>query len=182
MLPEFLHDRPDPFIKHCVEKIGLAKFIGGNRIKCIDDIDFTVTSLQENGTKEYTVTKEYKVVLTNNNAFPSSECANWKKNMLPCKHMFAIFEKIDGLDSVNYPYFCILIPHTPTCENEDPELVSKLAYFNALPKKQYARRSKASVCRELLNQINSLTFLVLEEETLDKLEEDLKDITEDLKL
>ena len=38
------------------------------------------------------------------------------------------------------------------------------------------------MCRELLKQINSLTFLVLEEETLDKLEEDLRDIVEDLKL
>ena len=38
------------------------------------------------------------------------------------------------------------------------------------------------MCRELLKQINSLTFLVLEEETLDKIEEDLRDIVEDLKL
>ena len=36
--------------------------------------------------------------------------------------------------------------------------------------------------RELLKQVNSLTFLVQEEETLDKLEEDLIDIIEDLKL
>ena len=38
------------------------------------------------------------------------------------------------------------------------------------------------MCKELFKQINYLTFLVLEEETLNKLEEDLRDIVEDLKL
>ena len=74
----------------------------------------------------------------------------------------------------------------PVCENKAPESVCKNddqnAYFKTLPKKQYVERSKASMCRELLKQINSLTFLVQEEETLDKLEEDLRDIVEDLKL
>ena len=174
----------------------LAKAIGENRVNRIDDNEFTVASL--NGTKEYKVTKDYKVVLTNNNRFPSCECADWKNNMLPCKHMFAIFDKIDGLDwnsfSVNYRnslYFCLHINNQildksneefPVCENKGPEPVCKnvdqSAYFKTLPKKQYVKRSKASMCRELLKQINSLTFLVLEEETLDKLEEDLKDITE----
>ena len=75
----------------------------------------------------------------------------------------------------------------PICENDDPEPVCKnddqsLVYFNTLPKKQYVQISKASMCREVLTQINSLTFLVLEEETLDKLQEDLRDIVEDLKL
>ena len=91
MLPEFLHNRPYPFTKYCIEKIELAKAIGENRIKCINDNDFTVKRVQGNG-------KEYKVVLTNNNGFPSCECADWKKNILPCRHMFAIFEKIDDSD------------------------------------------------------------------------------------
>ena len=74
----------------------------------------------------------------------------------------------------------------PVCKNKAPESVCKddgqNAYFKTLPKKQYEKGSKASTCRELLKQINSLTFLVLEEETLDKIEEDLRDIVEDLKL
>ena len=75
----------------------------------------------------------------------------------------------------------------PIFENENPHLVCKndhqsLLYFNALPKKQYAKRSKVLMSRELLKQLNSLTFVVLEEETLDKTEEDLRDIVKDLKL
>ena len=38
------------------------------------------------------------------------------------------------------------------------------------------------MCREWLKQINSLTFLVLEEGTLDKLKEDLRAAVEDLKV
>ena len=83
LLPEFLHNRPYLFTKHCVEKIELAKAIGENRIKRINDNNFTVTSLQENG-------KWYKVVLTNSNRFLSCERADWKNNMLPCKHMFGV--------------------------------------------------------------------------------------------
>ena len=64
----------------------------------------------------------------------------------------------------------------PVCKNDDHNA------FKTLPKKQYLKRSKTSMCRELPKQINSLTFLVLEEETLDKLEKDLRDIVEDLKL
>ena len=195
LLPEFLHNRLYLFTKHCVGKIELAKAIGENRIKRINDNNFAVTSLQENG-------KRYKVVLTNNNGFPSCECADWKNNMLPCKHMFAIFSKIDGLDwnsfPVNYrnsPYFCLDINNQildksnekfPVCENEAPELVCKNddqnVYFKTLPKKHYVKRSKAHRRRESLKQINSLTFLILEEQTLGKLEEDLRDIVEDLKL
>ena len=57
-------------------------------------------------------------------------------------------------------------------QNQFAKMMIKV--FKTLPKKRYAKRSKASMCRELLRQINSLTFLVLEEEILDKLEEDLR--------
>ena len=43
--------------------------------------------------------------------------------------------------------------------------------LHTLTNKQYAKRSKASMSRELLKQIISLTFLVLEEEAVDKLED-----------
>ena len=40
----------------------------------------------------------------------------------------------------------------PICENEDPEPFCKNGdqtpvYFNTLPKKQYAKKSKTSMCR-----------------------------------
>ena len=79
--------------------------------------------------------------------------------------------------SVNYrisSYFCPNIKKQildkcnkefPICEIQDPEPVCKnddqsLVYFNTPPKKQYAKRSNESLSRELLKQINSLTFIV----------------------
>ena len=43
-----------------------------------------------------------------------------------------------------------------------------------IPWKQYSKRTKASNCREILNQIKSLTYLVNDVDTLDALEDQLK--------
>ena len=43
-----------------------------------------------------------------------------------------------------------------------------------IPRKQYSKRTKASNCREILNQIKSLTYLVNDVDTLDALEDQLK--------
>ena len=40
-----------------------------------------------------------------------------------------------------------------------------------IPKKCYSKRSKAAACRELLNQIKSLTFAVYDNDALDQLYE-----------
>ena len=42
--------------------------------------------------------------------------------------------------------------------------------------------AKASTCRELLKRIKSLTFLIQDNDVFDKLEKDLRDNLEDLKL
>ena len=75
-LSEFLHNRSYPFTKRCVEKLNYPSH-WRNRIKPINDNKFNVKSLQDNS-------KEYKVVLSNSNEFPSCECASRKKNMLLC--------------------------------------------------------------------------------------------------
>ena len=117
--------------------------------------------------------------------------------------MFALFRKSNGLHlnsfSVNYrnsPLVCVDIKsqilniyneEIPIYENENPKPVFKkdeqsTIHFNTLPEKQYSERSKSPMCIESLKEINSLTFHVQEEETLDRVEEDLRDILEDLKL
>ena len=54
--------------------------------------------------------------------------------------------------------------------------------LNLWRKKPYSRKSRASMCRELLNQIRQLTLLIQDNNVFDKLKEDLRDILEDLKL
>ena len=43
-----------------------------------------------------------------------------------------------------------------------------------IPRKQYSKRTKTSSCREILNQIKSLTYLANDVDTLDALEDQLK--------
>ena len=43
-----------------------------------------------------------------------------------------------------------------------------------IPRKQCSKRTIASNCREILNQIKSLTYLVKDVDTLDALEDQLK--------
>ena len=126
-----------------------------------------------------------------------------KRTCYPANLCLLYSKKIDCLDwnsvLINYrnsPYFCLNMNNHildncngefPFYKNEDLEPICKnddqsLVYFNAVPKKQYAKRLKASMCRELLKQINSLTLAVLEEEILGKLKESLKDTVKDLKL
>ena len=43
-----------------------------------------------------------------------------------------------------------------------------------IPRKQYSKRTKASNCREILNQIKSLTYLINDVDTQDALEDQFK--------
>ena len=103
------------YLNFCIIDLIDLQNILPKKLTNTNDNDFTVTSLQKIGTKEYKVTKERKAVLTNNNRFLSCECAH-------CKHMFAIFKNIDSLLCAYYflgsasktdHHFCKLVlgPH-----------------------------------------------------------------------
>ena len=63
----------------------------------------------------------------------------------------------------------------------EPEVLNEGAEKQILfeiPKKVYPKKSTASACREILNKIKSLTFVVYDGKALEKLEEQLLDIVE----
>ena len=63
----------------------------------------------------------------------------------------------------------------------EPEVLTEGAEKQVLfeiPKKVYPKKSTASACREILNKIKSLTFVVYDGKALEKLEEQLLDIVE----
>ena len=63
----------------------------------------------------------------------------------------------------------------------EPEVLTEGAEKQILfeiPKKVYPKKSTASACREILNKIKSLTFVVYDGKALEKLEEQLLDIVE----
>ena len=62
----------------------------------------------------------------------------------------------------------------------DPSQCKDEAKFQEIPKKVYPKKSKASSCREILNKLRSLTFVVYDNGALDSLEEQLSEILQDL--
>ena len=137
-----------------------------------------------------TIGKCYKVNLGNENTFPKCECDAWKRSLLPCKHMVSIFEyfPVFGRESlpVTYktsPYFNLdysVINTKNIVWNDDEKddglytVIEDEVMIKKIPRKQYSKRTKASNCREILNQIKSLTYLVNDVDTLDALEDQLK--------
>ena len=159
LLPQVMYNHPYAFTKHCIEEIELAQFIDESRITKMGDTTFSVKNLQNNG-------KSYEVILKNENGFPSCKYEDWKRAMLPCKHMIALFNGKTGLDwSVfpesyrNSPFFTLYIIKSNNIESSASDTVSDLSMedviytennyvnFNPLQKKQYSKKSKASMCR-----------------------------------
>ena len=182
-LPAWLHNKPKGFTKHCVEKLNLAKDIH------VTDIIAINPSNREFIVKSQTSERKYTVTFGNETDVPPScQCVNWKKVLLPCKHMLAVFEhhKDFGWDSLpvaytSSPYFNLdydVINSIPSAvsasEEEYYNIVEDEVIMATIPKKVYPKRTKASSCRELLNQIKSMTYLVNEVEVLHSLEDQLK--------
>ena len=137
------------------------------------------------GMNHFSVCKErdskyYIVNLGTDSVLPSCECFDWKRFMLPCKHMLAVFGCRDvsweSLSSLyrNSPYLSLetylIDGNNSNCLAED--------FFNfddknsdvrleEIPKKVYPKRSKASTCRDLLQQLKSMTYLVYDLEALE---------------
>lgn len=94
-IPTYLHNRPQWFVKHCMQRLHAAK-IGFSG----DDVQkLTVSSFLVKGHTFQQDSKErnvYKVFLGSDDQFPTCECVDFKQHCLPCKHIFAIFEVIPG--------------------------------------------------------------------------------------
>ena len=183
-LPTWLHNKPSAFTKHCIEKLGLAKEIRVENISYIETV-------AESYFRVRNLSKIYKVSFgsTNDSGTPSCECEDWKKTLLPCKHMIAVFENFQefGWDSLpgtyttspyfNLDYDVINPSYSHTLKDEDLySVVGDEVVISELPMKKYPKRTKASSCRELLSQIKSLTYLVNDLEVLDTVEDSLKDL------
>ena len=94
-IPTYLHNRPQWFIKHCMQRLHAAK-IGF----CVGDVQkLTVSSFLVKGQTFQQDSKErniYKVFLGSDDQFPTCECVDFKQHCLPCKHIFAIFKVVPG--------------------------------------------------------------------------------------
>ena len=170
-------------MKHCLEKIELTKEVNTKNLFKPEELQtFTVTS-SANPEKSYEV----------NLGIPSCQCFEWKRKLMPCKYILAIINEIKGgwnsisskyRDSVflNTDYEVIGITNNEvkdssvTTENQRVDSPDTNYYedsnedgygiseFSQIPTKRCPKRTKGAACRELLQQIKSLTYLVSDEE------------------
>ena len=89
-IPEWLHSRPKKYVKHCLEKMELAKEVNTKNLFKSEGLQtFTVTSSTN-------PEKFYEVYLGDDLRIPSCQCFEWKRKLMPCKHILAIINEIKG--------------------------------------------------------------------------------------
>ena len=86
IIPNYLHDRPQWFIKHCMQQLHGAKRVIPKEISRLHTNTFVVQQRE----------KYYTVNLGDDQKFPTCECLDFHQYYLPCKHFFIVFEQVPG--------------------------------------------------------------------------------------
>ena len=157
---------------------------------------------EENKTYEVKSSKAnnewYEVWFGDDCSLPWCTCHDWQKNLMPCKHMISIINNVEDITWESFsslykasPFFqldmeVIGLPAAHALKdnsdsNETNENNDANDNFDELPKQVNGKRTKASACRELLQQIKSLTYLVSDNASLVELESQLCEALRDLK-
>ena len=88
-LPAWLHNRPKKYVAQCVSKIEAASYIKAGQITKEGENKFAVPS-ETNDMK-------YSIYLGDDHTLPSCTCFDWKKHLIPCKHMMGVFKHSAGI-------------------------------------------------------------------------------------
>lgn len=146
---------------HCVDWIAAAKLIKKREIEAIDldKLEFRKSNSNTDNT--------YAVSFGNEVDFPSCTCRDWQK-----RNRDSPFLKFDEpLFAEENAVF------TPTKPSRDTNIVdTEYVELKELTKKLYAKRTKATICREILIQIKNLTYLIYDNEALTYLETELRSL------
>ena len=87
MIPSYLHDRPQEFVLHCLERRTIALGSDLSGITCQGKGLFWAVSFTNN------LSECYKVYFGNEHEIPKCSCYGWCKTGNLCKYFFAVFEK-----------------------------------------------------------------------------------------
>ena len=89
-VPPFLKGRPRKFIEHCLPRIKNAETdFNGNKNLLRTDIGNKLFEVKSSNDQ-----KVYSCDLK----LPRCDCMDWRRNKLPCKHMFYVFKYVPGID------------------------------------------------------------------------------------
>ncbi|XP_028410162.1 uncharacterized protein LOC114532775 [Dendronephthya gigantea] len=198
-LPDVFRNRPRWVIDHISERITSSYEISWD--------DITVDSYKEG---EFLVNcrrsdVEYKVQFGNSEKYPHCDCVDWTSTMLPCKHFVAVMRDIKDWSWSKFPesYRCspyltldeIVNPKTTeeheastsktddvTESSEATVSVLDSSQFHELAFPKFNSRSKSSICRDLLNDINNMTYSLSDDDVINRLNASLDDVLADIKL
>lgn len=94
-IPSYLQNRPKAFIQHCLVRIKNAEtdYVNDTSIISVDKKSLLFEIKSSSGRETY------KCSL----GIPQCECWDWRRNKLPCKHMFYIFRYVHGIDWSSLP-------------------------------------------------------------------------------
>ena len=169
VLPEWLHDKPQKFTRHCGERIALGKAIKkrDSEVRSMKCLIFQIHSSANNDI--------YTITLGDKTTMPQCTCENWGKSSMPCKHMFAVMDHIECVSCVSFlekytqsPFLRLdnIVVNGDGIANQpiDDSILKnnieksqvKEAKYNELKKGVFMKRSKASTSRELLNHIKTV--------------------------
>ncbi|XP_053391067.1 uncharacterized protein LOC128553892 [Mercenaria mercenaria] len=203
-LPNFLHNRPKMFVKHCAQRLPPSQehIPMENIKKQEDEAVFTIKSIDSGSC--------YTVDL--GGALPSCSCKDWEKFHLPCKHMLAILTQIEGYgwDSLNEdfrdcPHFCIDPDLKNSCHYDkkvaipEPLTSNNRRNFSVKTDKRQTNQEELSInidknpqikpkktaigsrCKGLSSSIHSLMFLIKKREDYEEIFQDLTQLYSKLK-
>ena len=86
-LPYWLRDKPQKFVKHCVERLTSAGSINDEHVTLDESCEKTFLVNSSN------VNDIYMAYLGNENSSHPCICADWPKPLLPRKHMLSVVIK-----------------------------------------------------------------------------------------
>lgn len=200
-VPHYLMNRPRKFVTHCMEKIALASRISTANIR-----EESAGIVQVKSAESFGTVSAGHTVQLNKNGMPSCQCYDWKQNFLPCKHMFAVILHMQNYSWEDIPaayrdasYFT-LDPHCAIKQNntitDEPEVHinintaseanDDIAETNIKPTScqvkdlplptSFTRKGVGSACRDILDQLKSLTFNVVDQNSLEELQKKLLEL------
>ena len=99
VLPEWLHDKPQKFTRHCAERIASAKAIKKSdiEVRSIENLIFQVHS--SSSTDIHTITVGDKTTM------PQCTCEDRGKNLMPCNNGPYIVAIMDHIERVSWLSF-----------------------------------------------------------------------------
>ena len=144
---------------------------------------------------------EYNVHFGNEEKFPHCECEDWLKTMLPCKHFVAIMRNFKEWNWSKFPQSYRSSPyltldetvHLNSAHLKPGEAGAAVNSQNTLLPSDWSQmyeqllqksrgKSTASTCRDVLNEINNMTYGIYDKKAITGLFKTLKEALTQLKL